>query len=387
MSSEKDQVTLAMFRTESAETDMLELLLDITSENQNCAGITVFNFFGRKSIEGKIENAIAKAKGVSFKYDNLACRGYHLVEKYKGHEAENLEQKLGENIENSMAALSDAVIRACKSRKPLVLLGFPVGTADFVANKINGTKCEHVYWYNAGSYDSECHKRINKNKKILIKDFSARSISRVLSGQDCFTEYVYTENIQLLGLDVSMSNTGVAALAIIDSRETFLAGSLGSDKALDDFTRGRAAGEQLNMLPMQDVASDNKYLVDVSKCSHIAIEGGALGAAQGAYRLGRYCGLVVSHLTNLKSILEVPPTRLKKIITGYGFSEKSAVKKFTLAKLNLVGGDWLNEDESDALALLYCKINEKNIDFTSKKRPKKKTAKSAAKKLNQQQLG
>lgn len=383
MSSEKDQVTLATLRkTESVGTDMLELLLDTLSECYDCSKLTVHNFIYPPTIEDKIETNLAKAKCVSFKSEGLISRGYHLTNDYKTDAEENkggdFKKGCADNSVQSLAKLSEAVVVAIAAEKPLVLLQFNPDIADTIAEKLNGSKCEQVYWHKKNTFHKILRGLLEKRRDLLIKEFSPAVLSAYVSDGDRVCEYEFVDSVQLLGLDVSMSNTGIAALAIINGHKCLLAGSLKSDKELHDFMRGKMAGAQLSTLAMADVASGKKYLVDVTTCEHIAIEGGALGAAQGAYRLGRYCGLIVSNFSALKTILEVAPTRLKKIITGYGFAEKWAVKKFVLEKLLLPDCEWLNEDESDALALLYCKMNENSIDFVSKKRPKKKTAKTPA---------
>ncbi len=177
--------------------------------------------------------------------------------------------------------------------------------------------------------------------------------------------------ILLSGLDVSMSNTGVACIQDRSGIDNILIGSFSTKPGENDFIRGQDAGNNLSPMLLRG-KSGKKYLANMLSCNNIAIEGGALNATHGAYRLGRYCGMLMANF-NITSITEIPPTSLKKFITGYGRSDKAVVTKFLCEKLGLDQGFILNDDESDALALLYCQLH---IDeYLGSRSPKKKKTK------------
>lgn len=361
-------------------------MLDNIGYFTDCENLTVANFIYANSEDSKMLAALAKTKCIAIKLPEfLSCRGKSHDEIYTPNQEEIKEEVLREDKEDEiMTALEQfalAVISAATKRLPLILLNASYKTADHIAALMTKKTCRQVYWYKKGAPENNFNKVAGHTGNVFIKNFSSKavidSVAGISNGLDITNDLIFISKISSIGLDVSMSNTGVAVLANFNSRNLILAGSFGSDSKLDDFTRGLAAKNYLRLLSLKDMAG-NEYLADVTKSAHIAIEGGALGAAHGAYRLGRYCGMVMSNF-KISSILEIAPTRLKKIITGYGFAEKAAVKKFALYKLGLTGGEFLNEDESDALALLYCKINESGLEFTvSKKRTKKKPPKKAA---------
>jgi len=358
-------------------------LIDAVANNINCNDLTVANFIYANCEDSKMLAALAKAKCVVFKLPEfLNCRGRFHSKRYTLSHKEvkdiNLPDSKESDIACALESLAGSIIKAVDTGVPLVMLNLESNSATDIASLLTKKTCRQVYWYKKGSPENNFWLASHHTHKIIIKNFSTAAViaavNSIVTGSEPPNEMHYITDITAIGLDVSMSNTGVAVLTHLNNQDLILAGSFGSDNKLNDFTRGLAAKNYLKLLALKDM-SGNEYLADITKATRIAIEGGALGAAHGAYRLGRYCGMVMSNF-NISSILEIAPTRLKKIITGYGFAEKAAVKKFALYKLNLTGGDFLNEDEGDALALLYCKINETGLDFSlAKKRTKKKPPK------------
>ena len=397
ISSENDQVTSVTFNSDTVKASpeggidaLLLELIDAVASYTDCSDLTVANFMYANCEDSKMLAALAKAKCVIFKLPEfLNCRGRFHSKRYTLSHEEIKAKDSPDFKENDFVAelerLVACIILAVKKGLPLIMLNLEVSEANAIASSLTKKTCRHVYWYKKGSPENNFGLVSHHTHEIIIKNFSTAAVTAtvvsIAAGLEPYNEMHYISDIAAIGLDVSMSNTGVGVLASFNNQDLVLAGSFGSDSKLNDFTRGLAAKNYLRLLALKDMSGD-EYLADITKATHIAIEGGALGAAHGAYRLGRYCGMVMSNF-NISSILEVAPTRLKKIITGYGFADKAAVKKFALYKLNLTGGDFLNEDESDALALLYCKINESGLEFSlAKKRAKKKPPKNKAAKNN-----
>ena len=125
-------------------------------------------------------------------------------------------------------------------------------------------------------------------------------------------------------------------------------------------------------------SAGTKVLANVSICGKIAVEGGALAAVQGAFRIGRFSGYVMSKFVS-SDITEIAPTRLKKLVSGYGASNKEYVKKKDLEKLGLSEDFSMCEDEGDALALLCCLIKPDEMPplvLPKKRKTRKKAIKT-----------
>ena len=194
------------------------------------------------------------------------------------------------------------------------------------------------------------------------------------------------ETIIMIAFDFSMTSTGVACLANVNSTTKVLLGKFSSPVGQNDFIRGQEAGKSLKALIMRD-ASGEPYLINALSCQDIIVEGGALSAIHGAYRLGRYCGMIMGKF-DIKTVTEVPPTRLKKCVAGKGFASKESLKIAALKMLDLPDNLNLTDDESDALGLLAYKLNESKFSPTkNKKKTKKKIAKKIAKKIEPVKTG
>lgn len=261
-----------------------------------------------------------------------------------------------------LALVKDELIKAIKNNHKICLLNFPKVLI------INNLSVRKYYIFQQGLVDSNfehidnsfvCFKYTKKNINNMLSDR--------LNAKDLITA---APSADYVGLDISMTRTGVACLTQINGMNKILIGSFKSDAALDDFFRGQDAGNNLSPLLMRD-EFDALYLTNIKLSKNIAVEGGALDAVHGAYRLGRYCGMIMQNL-NCEDISEFSPTRIKKFITGYGRADKAAVARFVKAKLDISSSFELNDDESDALALLYCLLNKNAyVSLPSKSKRKK----------------
>ena len=181
--------------------------------------------------------------------------------------------------------------------------------------------------------------------------------------------------VSMIAFDFSMTSTGVACLANVNGITKVLLGKFSSPVGQNDFIRGQEAGKNLKTLTMRD-ASGKSYLVNALSCRNIIVEGGALNAIHGAYRLGRYCGMIMGKF-DIETVTEVSPTRLKKCVAGKGFASKKSLKIAALEMMALPDNLSLTDDEGDALGLLAYKLNESKF---SPPKPKRKRKKKIAKK-------
>lgn len=234
---------------------------------------------------------------------------------------------------------------------------------------------EKFYIYSPGAAHSNFE--LVSNDYIGVKH-TKKNLKAILNKTLPESEKMYIgHNIMLAGMDVSMSNTGIACIQDCESENSLLVGSFGTKPGENDFIRGQDAGNNLCPMLMRS-KTGKKYLTNLKSCNHIAIEGGALNATHGAYRLGRYCGMLLANF-NIQSITEIAPTSLKKYITGYGRSDKAVVTKYICQKFNVPESFIANDDESDALSLLYCQLNI--ADFRATRPIKKAKKRARAKKV------
>ena len=263
------------------------------------------------------------------------------------------------------------------SGKTIILLNAPV----YIVTKLLEERIlDSLYIFKKNSPDGNFHLVEEQPWVKFAYSYSKKNMktlrSLLLSGGNLPSDYKIIHKINSLGLDISISCTGVASRtedgAVIVGSVRNTAGS-GIE---DDITRFRAISHLISPTRMRDM-DDEAYLVAIRSADKILVEGGALDGTRGAYRLGRYNGCFLSNFNN-SDIREFAPSALKKFITGYGKADKSVVAKCAKNLMGLPKIFPMNEDESDALALLYAL---ENLDlYVPGKRPTKKTKKKSGNK-------
>ena len=184
-------------------------------------------------------------------------------------------------------------------------------------------------------------------------------INIILELQSAATKrHPYSYRPYALGLDISMNSTGVACTGIdINGHVEILFGKVKTKRTKLDIQRlpqikaGIKSAHVRNSLGVESV-------VDLRHASQVCVEGGALGAVQGAFRLGQYAGMFLVELCRSevsKKFFYVAPSSLKKIITGYGRAAKGLM--ILKIKKTLKINQDINDDEADALCLLHCLID------------------------------
>lgn len=152
-----------------------------------------------------------------------------------------------------------------------------------------------------------------------------------------------TRKFNVVGVDPSLSHTAGHVLLdhgvdAVDSRPFSIKGELKkfpSPIARLAFMRDRFVAE------LRTVAHSEPLVVIEGYAFGSKFAREQMGELGGVYRLAAYdLGL---------SVLIVPPTTLKKFVTGKGSAEKDAIRMFCLKKWNY---ESVNNDDGDAYALM-----------------------------------
>lgn len=144
------------------------------------------------------------------------------------------------------------------------------------------------------------------------------------------------------GIDASLTNVGLCKMDWDGNYEHKSLGESGITKLV-----GMDRAEKL-----EDMArSIAKYL----NCDMVAIEGYSFGSrGRATINLGELGGLIRFYLNRYRTpFIEVPPTALKKWVTGKGNADKT---KMAMALYKAYGVEFDNDDEADAYAL--CRLLE-----------------------------
>lgn len=165
-----------------------------------------------------------------------------------------------------------------------------------------------------------------------------------------------------MGLDISMNSTGVGCSCIAnDGAVDTLYGTLKTKRTALDVDRIGQINNIITSAKLKSLNDGAEYIVDLHLVEQACVEGGALGAVQGAFRIGLYSGMFLRELRDYgphKKFFYVYPSALKKYITGYGRAAKGLmiikIKEIMRLKEDLP----LNDDEADALCLLHCLVSD-----------------------------
>lgn len=182
-----------------------------------------------------------------------------------------------------------------------------------------------------------------------------------------YENHAYCYRPKQLGLDISMSSTGVAAKVVdVRGREKTVFGRIKTKRSKIDIHRMKQIREIVHCVEVRD-RDGKSYIIDLSYATELCIEGGAFGAVQGAFRLGQYAGMFLGELYREGvNFFYVAPTSLKKIITGYGRAAKGLMEVMIKKRLDIEIA--MNDDEADALCLLTCltdpsiELKDENLD-------------------------
>ena len=162
------------------------------------------------------------------------------------------------------------------------------------------------------------------------------------------------ENPRIVGIDPGSMKTGVAYI----TGRTLYPFSPKDFKLIDVLTLKTQAKISLN--DRVYMFHDTIYkLLDEYKPTHCAIETCFVGInPQSAIKLGLLRGAIITAVCRLRiPILEIAPTKVKKIITGNGHAKKEEIAETLKALMGYDVGS-LSYDASDALAIaLSCGLS------------------------------
>lgn len=157
---------------------------------------------------------------------------------------------------------------------------------------------------------------------------------------------------KIIAFDLSLSNTGFAVGEITDGKLTVVEyGSIGTRR----FSK-HSHGFRLNYIAQEIKALYKKYPEANRIVKERAFSNGRIAATQAIFKVVGAWELT-SHLHGVDEFTDIAPTSVKKLLTGNGRASKEDVAQ---AVKNLTGIETSNNDESDAIAVLwaYCMQNE-----------------------------
>ena len=226
-------------------------------------------------------------------------------------------------------------------------------------------------------------REIMYNNPIIKTAFTKKSsikniISDIISAKPLENKWAYVPD--LMGLDIAMNKTGVACKARnINGEEKILFGLLKTKATELDVNRHVQILNNVLNVPVVDCVG-NGYFLNIKLSSKICVEGGALDATRGAFRIGMFSGMLLGELVREKpkEFLYVAPMTLKKHITGYGRSGKTMMIEVIKEKMGI--NVEIDDNQADALSLLYCVLHPEIEDAIRHRAETRKAAKSRRRK-------
>lgn len=324
---------------------------------------------------GKIEKACDKCKYNFLNLSTLLSNNFTQLEYTKILSLGKEEKDVGKNSHVSLKPGSDALMDGTSLYTKLFNICSFLAAHDNTILFVDKPEKNILFYFK---------KNLNDNCKIIFNDslglldalpsiyseflyswptlpyvFTKKSrIKNIISELENAPEklHPYCYRPKQLGLDISMSSTGVAA-KVVDcrGREKIVFGRLKTNRTKIDIHRLPQIKKQINNLQVRDKVG-NKFVIDLTYADEVCVEGGAFGAVQGAFRLGQFSGMFLSTLyrDGLK-FYYMAPSSLKKVITGYGRAGKGLMELMIKKRLDVEVE--INDDEADALCLLTCLID------------------------------
>jgi len=277
---------------------------------------------------------------------------------YKGKQKANISISIEYNNNET---LYQRLVSGLVNSKKIIFINFPKNILNLAVDKLTASIALGKNWADITTTAG------NKVQDVVMGN-TLQDIKNIVlhikneSTCELRSEYKFCNSCEVCALDISMQSTGVAALCEIDGQSSILLGKIKSSADLDDISRGWRAAEELRRVTMLSISTGEKFIVDVTRAASLVVEGGALGAIQGAYRIGRFSGAVLSAFSNKTVPMEVSPTRLKLVTTGKGRAEKFQMIAAARAHYNIPDSISISDDEADALSLLRYKISQPELD-------------------------
>lgn len=146
-----------------------------------------------------------------------------------------------------------------------------------------------------------------------------------------------------VGLDLSLTNTGVAILTDnLDDSPRVL--SIKTTPKYDLYTRAEMALGKLEVFLNDHIVSN--------KITHFFTEGFAFGATGQIFNIAEFSGIIKYHINKIwfrdSDFFQIPPTSLKKFITGKGTAKKELMIKEVYKRYQF---DTNDDNAADAFSL------------------------------------
>lgn len=154
---------------------------------------------------------------------------------------------------------------------------------------------------------------------------------------------------KIIAFDLSLSNSGFAVGEVVDGKLNVIEyGTIGTKR----FSK-HPLGYRLKYIADKVEELYKRFPEATHVVKERSFSNGRITATQQIYKVVGVWELV-SHLNNHNTFTDIPPTTIKKELTGNGRATKDEV---ATAVADLTGVDTKIDDESDALAVLitYCR--------------------------------
>lgn len=161
----------------------------------------------------------------------------------------------------------------------------------------------------------------------------------------------------ILALDLSLNGAGLAVLDVVDSKVKILEAVLVNNKKIKSSEIGKK---------LENVGLAIEYLLGKYPIKHVVREKGFTRFAGTTQKLFKVVG--VSDLVYFKAgfageMPEIPPTTIKKLLTGDSKADKLAVEQEVRRYLvsEQVGYEFESDDTSDAVAVGITFLTHKKV--------------------------
>jgi len=160
----------------------------------------------------------------------------------------------------------------------------------------------------------------------------------------------------ILGIDPALNNTGLAVLQIINNSINLLHLSTIKQKNNQQELNNNEIDHKLLFLhqQLQDILQKfqpNEVAIEETFVNVNPLSSLKLGQARGA--------IILTVAINNLPIFQYTPTAVKKTITGNGKADKLQVQK--MLNILLPKYNFLDNDQSDALAVAFCHYQHQNF--------------------------
>jgi len=182
-----------------------------------------------------------------------------------------------------------------------------------------------------------------KNIQKGVLGLSDNWVGEFLPMATALSEMPYPNTVHI-GIDLALNHTGIA---ILDDKKNLIF------KTTINPLKGMTGLERLKYMK-NTVSGIIDFVTKPAKRRILYVEGYSYGSVGRQYQIAELGGSLWVTLTDDRTVMyAIPPSHIKKVVTGNGNANKEKVKNAVLEQMNLISSE-LKEDESDAVASVIC---------------------------------